>query len=84
MIVSPSTLLKMTASDNSERWLARRVITDCNEYGLSLVKIYYENDIWKVDISPYSHETPSTSYYSGTIKISKDKDPSKKPLLDFF
>lgn len=74
----------MTASVKSERWLARHVVTDKGEYGLSLVELSLEGDMWQVKISPYSQETHSTSYHSGTIRIITDKDPSKKPRLEFF
>lgn len=69
----------MTASDKSERWLARHVVVDGTTYGLSLVEIYTGNGLWHVSVTPFRQETHSTVYHPGTIKITTNKDPLKRP-----
>ncbi len=73
----------MTLSDDGGRWLARNVIADGAEYGLSLVEIFRDMDRWYINITPFSHETHSTVYHTGTIKITTNGDKEKKPTVQF-
>lgn len=52
----------------NSRYLARRVVCDGQEYFLSLVEIVNG----RVNISPFTEETHSTTYVDGTIRISTD------------
>lgn len=45
--------------------LARRVIYEGREYGLTLVEVCGGN----VTLTPFERETAATVYYSGTLRI---------------
>ena len=75
----------MTVSDTKPgRWLARKIIVDGIDYGLSVVSICHKDSRWEITIEKFERETHSTSYHSGCIRISTDKNPEVAPLIEFF
>lgn len=61
----------MTLSKNN-RYLARKVIYDGQEFGLSVVEFRGDEAI----ITPFTAETPNTIYLPGTLLISHSPDRS--------
>ena len=58
---------------HAKRYLARRVVCDGREYGLSIVEITDAG----VEINAYEKETPSTSYVNGAIIVDTSCNPPK-------
>lgn len=74
-----------------KRYLARRVIHEGHEHGLSIVTITKHADgLWHVDVEKYDREIYSTIYHPGTIKICDPLDgfsnfvPGPEPPLLIF
>lgn len=72
----------MTASnDKRRRYLARHVIVDGTDHGLSRLDISYCNEQWHVEVQPFEGETEATVYYNGTIRVTSRQ--TSEPIIDF-
>lgn len=61
-----------------QRILAHKIIVNGMEYSMSVVTIDDNNRL--VSVEPFSGETPSTRFLSGTIVITTDSDRNIRTL----
>lgn len=63
---------------NTIRMLARRVEHAGRVYPLSLVEAMQGADgLWRIAVAPFTRETASTPYHSGTLRVADPTDTSR-------